>query len=152
MYNGPVVLSLEKGLQDVPQPSCQLNSDWRSELNKKERKKERKTLTKKNHIASFFFSLCGAVLLTILPWEMGENLKSQRGVRKTRVFVKDEKKGDGGSLCEVWVRRKTECRGQQIQSKDRLVCLWAVHSQPTLSCVFIALFWWLLWRENERTV
>lgn len=55
------------------------------------KKKGKKTLTKKNHIPSFIF-VCGAVLLTILPREMGENLKSQRGVRKTRVFVKDEKK------------------------------------------------------------
>lgn len=48
----------------------------------------------RNHVvvSLHLFNTCGAVLLTILPWEMGEDLKSLRGVRKTRLFVRDEKK------------------------------------------------------------
>lgn len=40
-----------------------------------------------------------------------------------------------GSLCE-----NSECRVQWIHSKDRLVCLRAVHCQPTLTCELLVLF------------
>lgn len=46
-------------------------------------------------------------------------------------------KGNRGSVYRVRAGGKTERQGQQIESKDRLVCLWAVHSRPTLSCVLL---------------
>ena len=36
---------------------------------------------------------CRAVLLTDLPSEMEDNLKPMRGVRKTRVFVRERERG-----------------------------------------------------------
>lgn len=75
--------------------------------------------------------------------------KSQR-CKKNKCLLKNLI-GNRGSVYRVWAERKTERRGQQIESKDRLVCLWAVHSRPTPTCVFIAVFWWFLWKEETET-
>lgn len=99
-----------------------------------------------------FFNACRTVLLTVPQRELVakinvmEECEKNNKKNKTKSLV-----GKGERGCRVSEKKNSACWGQQIQSKDRLVCLRAVHSQPTLSSGPLLPFsYGFLWGETEK--